>query len=316
MIRTPVCDLFGIRYPILQGGMAWVADAQLAASVSNAGGLGIISAMNLDAKYLTEQIRLCRELTDRPFGVNIMLMSPHAEECSRVVAREKVPVVTTGAGLPGRFIPMWLEAGVKVVPVVPSVAIAKRVAREGACAVIAEGCEAGGHIGELTTFTLVPQIADAVSIPVIAAGGVADGRGAAAAFMLGAQAVQCGTRFLAADECSVPQCFKDKILSARDIDTMVTGRRLGHPVRALKNSYMQEFARREADTSISNEELEKFGTGALWRAAKQGDMVTGCIMVGQAAALVRKTSPAREIILEMFEQAEGLLNQARQWIEK
>ena len=314
MIRTPVTELFGLTYPIFQGGMAWVADAGLASAVSNGGGLGIISAMNLNGEYLREQIRLCRAATDKIFGVNIMLMSPHAEECSRVVAEEKVPVVTTGAGLPGRFIPMWLEAGVKVVPVVPSVAIAKRVAREGACAVIAEGCEAGGHIGELTTLTLVPQIVDAVSIPVLAAGGIADGRGVAAALMLGALGVQCGTRFLAAVECAIPDCFKDKVLAARDIDTMVTGRRLGHPVRALKNSFTQEFARREADTTISNEELEQYGTGALWRAVKQGDMVTGCIMAGQAAALVKETLPAEEIMRTMFAQAEELLNRAGSWV--
>ena len=314
MISTRVSELFGLEYPIFQGGMAWVADAQLAAAVSNAGGLGIISAMNLDADYLRGQIRRCRELTDKKFGVNIMLMSPHAEECSIVVAKEKVPVVTTGAGLPGRFIPMWLEAGVKVVPVVPSVAIAKRVAREGACAVIAEGCEAGGHIGDLTTLTLVPQIVDAVDIPVIAAGGIADGRGIASVLMLGAEGVQCGTRFIAADECSVPQSFKDKIVSARDIDTMVTGRRLGHPVRALKNSYMQEFAKRERDHTITNEELEKFGTGALFRAARQGDMETGCIMVGQSAAMVKETKPAREIIVSMFDQAEQLLGKSGQWV--
>ena len=314
MIVTRVNELFGLEYPIFQGGMAWVADAPLASAVSNAGGLGIISAMNLDADYLRDQIRQCREMTTKPFGVNIMLMSPHAEACSQVVAEEKVPVVTTGAGLPGRFIPMWLEAGVKVVPVVPSVAIAKRVVREGACAVIAEGCEAGGHIGELTTITLVPQIVDAVSVPVIAAGGIADGRGVASVMMLGAEGVQCGTRFLAADECTVPQSFKDKIISARDIDTMVTGRRLGHPVRALKNSYMLDFAKKEADTSISNEELEKFGSGALFRAARQGDMVTGCIMVGQAASLVKETLPARDIITTMFDSAEALLNGTSKWV--
>lgn len=313
MIQTPVSRLFGLKYPIFQGGMAWVADAQLASAVSNGGGLGIISAMNLDADYLREQIRLCREMTENTFGVNIMLMSPHAGECARVVAEEKVPVVTTGAGLPGQYIPQWLEAGVKVVPVVPSVAIARRVAREGACAVIAEGCEAGGHIGELTTMTLVPQVAAAVEIPVIAAGGIANGRGVAAALMLGAQGVQCGTRFLAADECTIPQCFKDKVTSARDIDTMVTGRRLGHPVRALKNSYMMEFARKEADVTISKEELEAFGTGALWRAARQGDMTTGCIMAGQAAAMVKETLPARDIIRTMFEEAEKLLEGAGQW---
>lgn len=313
-MKTRVTELLGLEYPILQGGMAWVADAQLASAVSNAGGLGIISAMNLDANYLRSQIAECRKMTDKPFGVNIMLMSPHAEECSRVVAEEKVPVVTTGAGLPGRFIPMWLEAGVKVVPVVPSVAIAKRVAREGACAVIAEGCEAGGHIGELTTMVLVPQVADAVSIPVIAAGGIADGRGIAASMMLGAQGVQCGTRFLAADECSVPDSFKQKVIAARDIDTMVTGRRLGHPVRALKNSYMLEFAKHESNPDISNEELEKFGTGALWRAARQGDMVTGCVMAGQAAAMVKEIKPVRGIITEMFEDAEKLLKEAQKWV--
>ncbi len=314
MIRTRVTDLFEIEYPIFQGGMAWVADAALASAVSNAGGLGIISAMSQDADYLREQIRLCREMTKRPFGVNIMLMSPHAESCSQVVAQEKVPVVTTGAGSPSRFIPMWLEAGVKVVPVVPSVAIARRVVRDGACAVIGEGCEAGGHIGELTTLTLTPQIAAAVDVPVLAAGGIADGRGMAAAFMLGAEGVQCGTRFLAAQECSIPDCFKEKIIQARDIDTMVTGRRLGHPVRALKNSYMQEFARKEADTSISNEELEKFGTGALWRAARQGDMVTGCIMVGQAAAMVKETLPAKEIMRRMVAEAEELMRGAAKWV--
>jgi len=270
--------------------------------------------MNAPGEYLREQIRLCREVTDKAFGVNIMLMSPYAEECSRVVAEEKVPVVTTGAGLPGKFIPMWLENGVKVVPVVPSVAIARRVAREGACAVIAEGCEAGGHIGELTTMTLVPQIVDAVSIPVLAAGGIADGRGMAAAFMLGAQGVQCGTRFLAAQECAIPDCFKDKVIAARDIDTIVTGRRLGHPVRALRNSFTQEFARREADAGISNEELEKYGTGALWRAVKQGDMVTGCIMAGQAAALVKETMPAAEIMRTMCQETEMLLNGAATWV--
>ncbi len=314
-MKTRVTELLGIAYPILQGGMAWVADAQLASAVSNAGGLGIISAMNLDADYLRSQIAECRKMTDKPFGVNIMLMSPHAEVCSQVVAEEKVPVVTTGAGLPGRFIPMWLEAGVKVVPVVPSVAIAKRVAREGACAVIAEGCEAGGHIGELTTMTLVPQIVDAVDIPVIAAGGIADGRGIAAAMMLGAQGVQCGTLFLAADECSVADSFKQKIIAARDIDTMVTGRRLGHPVRALKNSYMQEFAKRESNPEISKEELEKFGSGALWRAARQGDMVTGCVMAGQAAAMVKEIKPARDIITGMFDEAETLLKGCHQWVK-
>ena len=314
MIHTRLTELLGIRYPIFQGGMAWVSDAHLAAAVSNAGGMGIISAMNAPPDYLREQIALCRTMTDKPFGVNIMLMSPHVEQTAQVVAQERVPVVTTGAGLPSRFMPAWLAAGIRVVPVIPSVAIARRVAREGACAVVAEGCEAGGHIGELTTMTLVPQIVDAVDIPVLAAGGIADGRGVAAALMLGAQGVQCGTRFLAATECTIPDCYKDYVVAARDIDTVVTGRRLGHPVRALKNSYMREFARREADTAISNEELEQFGTGALWRAARQGDMETGCVMAGQAAALVKEKLSARDIVEGMFKEAEQLLKGAGQWV--
>ena len=309
-MNTRVSKLFGIKYPIFQGGMAFVADATLASAVSNAGGLGIISAMGLGPEALRLQITKCRAMTDKPFGVNLMLKAEHVEANAQVIAKEKVPVVTTGAGMPSRFMPMWAEAGVKVVPVVPTVALAKRVVRDGASAVIAEGCEAGGHIGELTTMTLIPQIADAVEVPVLAAGGIADGRGIAAAFMLGATGVQCGTRFLAADECPVPQCFRDEILKARDIDTMVVGRRLGMPVRALKNSYMQEFAQREMDPLISNAELEKYGSGALWRAVRQGDMVTGCIMAGQAAALVRETKPAKEIIETMFEQARELLDKA------
>ncbi len=304
---TKVTQLFGITYPILQGGMAYVADAKLAAAVSNAGGLGIISAMGLTSQQLREEIAKCRQLTDKPFGVNLMLRSPTVEEAASVVAKEKVGVVTTGAGLPTRFMPLWLDAGIKVVPVIPTVAMAKRVARDGAAAVVAEGCEAGGHIGELTTMTLVPQIADAVEVPVIAAGGIADGRGLAAALLLGASGVQCGTRFLAAEECSVPLCFKQEVLNARDIDTMVVGRRMGRPVRALKNSYMQEFAQREMNPMISNTELEKYGTGALWRAVREGDMLTGCIMAGQAAALIRETQPARVIIKTMVDQAEHLL---------
>ncbi len=314
MIKTRLCELLGIEYPIFQGGMAWVADAHLAAAVSNAGGLGIIAAMSLDADYLRGQITLCRQLTDKPFGVNIMLMSPHVPQVAQVVVEEKVPVVTTGAGWPGPYMKAWLEAGIKVVPVIPSVAIAKRVVREGACAVVAEGCEAGGHIGDLTTMTLVPQIVDAVEVPVIAAGGIADGRGLAAALMLGAEGIQCGTRFLAATECTIPECYKDRVIQARDIDTIVTGRKLGHPVRALRNNYMMEFARREADSDITKEELEKFGTGALWRAARQGDMETGCVMAGQAAALVKDKMPAKDIITSIFAEGETLLKEATKWL--
>lgn len=314
MIATPVCTLLGIEYPILQGGMAWVSDASLASSVSNAGGLGIVSAMSMNAEQLREQIRRTRTLTDRPFGVNIMLMSPHVEEVARCVAEEKVPVVTTGAGLPGKYMPAWLEAGIRVVPVVPSVATAKMVRRSGASAVIAEGGESGGHVGDLTTMALVPQVCDAVDIPVIAAGGIADGRGMAAAMMLGAVGVQMGTRFLVAKECTIHQAYKDRVLGARDIDTMTTGKRLGHPVRALKNVFTQEFLRREYDSSFSNEELESFGAGALRRAAREGDERDGCFMAGQIAALVRHEQTAGEIIAEMMTETEQVLRGAMQWV--
>ncbi|NLW20732.1 MAG: enoyl-[acyl-carrier-protein] reductase FabK [Clostridiales bacterium] len=309
-MNTRVSELFGIQYPILQGGMAYVSTAKLAAAVSQAGGLGVISAMELSAEELREEIRKARGLTSKPFGVNLFLRNAKVEQTAQVVAQEKVPVVTTSAGMPSRFMPLWLSAGVKVVPVVPNVAMARRVVKDGAAAVIAEGCEAGGHIGELTTFTLVPQIREAVGVPVIAAGGIANGRGMAAALLLGASGVQCGTRFLAANECEVPQCFVDEILRARDSDTMVVGRRLGQPVRALKNSYMMEFAQREMDPMITNAELENYGSGALWRAVRQGDMVSGCIMAGQAASMVKDTLPARDIILRMVTEARELLSAA------
>lgn len=314
MIQTPVSKLLGITYPIIQGGMAWIADASLAAAVSNGGGLGIISAMNADANWLRAQIKQARSLTDKPFGVNIMLMSPFAEEVAQVVIDEQIAVVTTGAGNPTKYMSKWVAAGVKVVPVVPSTAIAKMVARSGAAAVIAEGCESGGHIGELTTMTLVPQVCDVVSIPVIAAGGIADGRGIAAAFMLGASGVQVGTRFLVAEECQVHSNYKQKILKAKDIDTISTGKRLGHPVRALKNSFTREFFNKEYDSTFSNEELEALGAGALRRAAVEGDEKTGCFMAGQIAALVRKEQPAAEIISEMFTEAEVVLKGGNQWV--
>ncbi len=315
MIRTEICDILGIDYPIFQGGMAWVSEANLAAAVSNAGGLGIISAMNLNGDYLREQIRLCREKTSRPFGVNVMLMSPHAAEVAQVILEEKVPVVTTGAGLPGKFMKDWVPAGIKVVPVVPSTAIARRVEREGAVAVIAEGTESGGHVGELTTMALVPQVVDAVKIPVIAAGGIADGRGIAASFMLGARGVQCGTRFLCAKECTVHPNYKQKILAARDIDTIVTGRRLGHPVRTLKNAFSRAFGEMEYDSAKTNEEIERFGGGALRRAAIEGDVDNGSIMAGQIAAMVKREQSAREMIEEMFAEAEKLLTEAAQWVK-
>ncbi len=314
MIHTDICDRIGIEYPIFQGGMAWVSEHKLAAAVSNAGGLGIISAMNAPGEYLRKEIRACRELTNKPFGVNVMLMSPHAAEVAKIILEEKVPVVTTGAGLPGIYMKEWVPAGIKVVPVVPSTAIAKRVAREGATAVIAEGCESGGHIGELTTMALVPQVVDAVDIPVLAAGGIGDGRGIAAVFMLGARGVQVGTRFLVAEECQIHPNYKKKILAARDIDTVVTGKRLGHPVRCLKNAFSRDFGKMEYDSTITNEEIEKFGAGSLRLAAVEGDVDKGSFMSGQIAALVKKEQPAREIIVEMFNEAEQLLNRASQWV--
>ena len=315
MIHTDVCDRIGIEYPIFQGGMAWVSEHKLAAAVSNAGGLGIISAMNAPGEYLRNEIRACREMTDKPFGVNVMLMSPHAPEVAKVILEEKVPVVTTGAGLPGVYMKEWVPAGIKVVPVVPSVAIAKRVAREGATAVIAEGCESGGHVGELTTMALVPQVVDAVDIPVLGAGGIADGRGVAAVFMLGAQGVQVGTRFLCAKECQVHPNYKKKILAARDIDTVVTGKRLGHPVRCLKNPFARAFGQMEYNSSMTNEEIEAFGAGSLRKAAVEGDMENGSIMAGQIAALVKEEQSAAQIIREMFAQAETLLSEGKKWVK-
>ncbi len=312
-MRTVLCDLLGIEYPILQGGMAWVADASLASAVSNAGGLGIVAAMNAPGEWLRNEIRATRERTDKPFGVNIMLMSPYVDEVAQVVLEERVPVVTTGAGNPAKYLRSWVDAGIKVVPVVPSTALAKLVVRSGACAVIAEGGESGGHIGELSTMTLVPQVCDTVDVPVIAAGGIADGRGIAAVFMLGAVGVQVGTRFLVAHECTIHHNYKEKILQARDIDTGTAGKRLGHPVRALRNSFMREFMRREYDSNISNEELEAFGAGALRRAAREGDVKNGTIMAGQSSGMVHKEQSACEIIREMFSEAEELLRGAAKW---
>lgn len=314
MIHSRICDALGIRYPIFQGGMAWVSDAKLAAAVSNAGGLGIISAMNADENYVRDQIHLCRQLTDRPFGVNIMLMSPHVEAVAHLTAEEAVPVVTTGAGLPGKYMPAWLDAGVKVVPVVPSVAIARRVERAGATAVIAEGMESGGHIGELTTMALVPQVVDAVQVPVLAAGGIADGRGVAAAFMLGAEGVQCGTRFLSAYECGIHPNYKKKVLDARDIDTQVTGRRTGHPVRALRNPFVNRYAEMERNPEVSEEELNRFGTGAVRKAAVDGNLQEGSFLAGQIAALVKKEQSAAEIVEEMMSEAEKYLLEASKWV--
>ena len=313
MIQTKLCELLNIQYPIFQGGMAWIADASLAAAVSNAGGLGIIAAMNANADWLREEIHKARQLTDKAFGVNIMLMSPFADEVSDLVIEEKIPVVVTGAGNPGKYMKKWVAAGIKVIPVVASTAMAKLVERSGAFAVIAEGGESGGHIGELTTMTLVPQVCDAVNIPVLAAGGIADGRGIAAALMLGACGVQCGTRFLVAEECTVHQNYKNKILKAKDIDTIATGKRLGHPVRCLKNPFTRDLFKQEYNPNISDEELEKMGAGALRKAAKEGDEKNGSFMAGQCAAMVHKEQPAKEMIEEMFAEAKQILRGASQF---
>lgn len=315
MINSPLLKLVGIKYPIFQGGMAWIADANLAAAVSNAGGLGIIAAGNAPADYVRGQIKKARELTDKPFGVNIMLMSPYAADIAALVAEEKVKVVTTGAGNPSSYMKTWNEAGIVVIPVVPSTGIARMVERAGAAAVIAEGGESGGHVGETTTMALVPQVVDAVKIPVIAAGGIADGRGIAAAFMLGAVGVQLGTRFLVAKECGVHQNYKDKIIKAKDIDTIATGKRLGHPVRSLKTPFSRAFFAKEYDTTISNEELETFGAGALRCAAVNGDTEKGCFMAGQIAGMVNREQTALEMIEEMFSETEAILNGAAKWVK-
>ncbi|MDP4132651.1 MAG: nitronate monooxygenase [Bacillota bacterium] len=314
MISTPICDMLGIKYPIFQGGMAHIADGKLAAAVSNAGGIGIISAMNCDSKYLKEQINIAKSLTDKPFGVNVMLMSPYTEEVAAFLAEEKVAVITTGAGNPSRYMDIWNRAGIKVIPVVPSVALAKLVERAGACAVIAEGGESGGHVGDLTTMVLVPQVSDAVKIPVIAAGGIGDGRGVAAAFMLGAVGVQLGTKFLLAKECSVHQNYKNKVLKATDISTIVTGKRLGHPVRSLRTPFSREYSKFEY-SNISDEDLEKMAVGALRLAAKEGDEKKGCFLAGQIAGMLNKEQTSKEIVEEIFEEAETILNGAKVWVK-
>ena len=316
MISTVIDQSLGLEFPIFQGGMAWVADASLAAGVSNAGGLGIIAAMNSNGEQLREEIRKCKKMTDKIFGVNIMLMSPFAEEVSDVVVEEGIKVITTGAGNPGKYMAKWLEAGIKVIPVVPSVALARKMEKDGAFAVIAEGGESGGHVGDLTTMALVPQVVDAVKIPVIASGDIADGRQIAAAFMLGAQGVQVGTRFLVAKECTISQEYKNKILKARDIDTVVTGKRLGHPVRSIRNSFTREYTKAEYDSAnVSDEELENMGLGRLRRAVREGDVSQGTVLAGQVASMVKKEQPAREMIEEMFSQAEEVLNGATKWVK-
>ena len=305
-MKTRVTELLGIEYPIIQGGMAWVADHHIAAAVSEAGGLGLIAAANAPAEWVREQIREAKKLTDKTFGVNIMLMSPSADEVAKIVVEEGIKVVTTGAGSPEKYMEAWKAAGVKVIPVVASVALARRMERCGADAVVAEGTESGGHIGEATTMTLVPQVVDAVSIPVIAAGGIGDGRGIAAAFMLGAEAVQMGTRFLVAKECTVHQNYKDRVLKAKDIDSTVTGRTHGHPVRCLRNQMTREYVKLENEGK-SFEELEYLTLGTLRKAVQEGDVTNGTVMAGQIAGMVSKEQTCKEMIDEMMAQAEALL---------
>ncbi len=308
-MQTDITKLLGIEYPIIQGGMAWVAEHHLAAAVSEAGGLGLIGGANAPAEVIRNEIREARKLTSKPFGVNVMLMSPHAEDIAKVVVEEGIKVVTTGAGSPEKYMKMWKEAGIVVIPVVASVALARRMERTGADAVVAEGTESGGHIGEATTMTLVPQVVDAVNIPVVAAGGIADGRGLAAAFMLGAKAVQMGTRFVVADESIVNEAYKDRIIAAKDIDSAVTGRSHGHPVRSLRNAMTREYSKLEAEGK-SFEELEYLTLGTLRKAVIEGDIVHGTVMAGQIAGLVSKKQSAKEIIDEIISEATNLLKNA------
>ncbi len=309
-MRTDVTKLLEIEYPILQGGMAWVAEHHLATAVSEAGGLGLIGAASAPGEWVREQIRKVKERTEKPFGVNIMLMSPYADEVAKVVAEEGVKVVTTGAGNPEKYMKLWKDAGIKVIPVVASVALAKRMERCGADAVVAEGSEAGGHIGENTTMVLVPQIADAVSIPVIAAGGIADGRGVAASLMLGASAVQVGTHFVVTKESVVHENYKKCIIKAKDIDSKVTGRSTGHPIRVLRNQMTKEYLRLEKE-GASFEELEKLTLGALRKAVVEGDVVNGSLMAGLSAGLVKEEFSCRELIQKLMSEAEACLKGAK-----
>lgn len=307
--KTKITELLGIKYPILQGGMAWVAESTLAAAVSNAGGLGIIAGGSAPIDYLREQIRRCKSLTDKPFGVNIMLMSPNTEGLAQLVIEEGVAAVTTGAGNPGKYVAAWKEAGIKVIPVVPSVALAKRMERSGADAVIAEGTESGGHIGENTTMCLVPQVVDALEIPVIAAGGIADGRGIAASFMLGAEGVQVGTRFLASEECQIHPTYKELVIKAKDTDSVVTGRYTGHPCRNVRTKFSKKLAAGETSGSITPDEFEELTLGSLRKAVQDGNLDEGSFLCGAIAGMVKEIMPCQAIIEEMMGQAESLLSE-------
>lgn len=305
-MKTKVTELLQIEYPIIQGGMAWVAEHHLAAAVSEAGGFGLIGAASAPPEIVREEIRKAKELTDKPFGVNIMLLNPNADEVAKIVVEEGIQAVTTGAGNPEKYMPMWKEAGVKVIPVVASVAMAKRMERYGADAVVAEGMEAGGHIGNQTTMALIPQIVDAVNIPVIAAGGIGDGRGVAASFMLGAEGVQMGTRFVVADESIVHDNYKDRIVKAKDIDSVVTGQSTGHPVRCLRNQMTKEYIKKEQE-GVPFEELERMTLGSLRKAVMDGDILNGTVMAGQIAGLVSKRQSCKKILQEIMTEAEKLL---------
>ena len=311
MIKSKICDILGIERPIFQGGMAWIADAKLAAAVSNAGGLGIISSINFGTEAVRAEIRKCRELTDKPFGVNIMLMAPNAAEVADMVIEEGVKILTTGAGSPSPYMEKWKAAGIKVIPVVASVAYALKMQELGATAVIAEGAESGGHIGDIHTMSLVPQIIDALDIPVMAAGGIFDGRGAAAAFMLGACGVQVGTRFLFADECHIHENYKERLIKATEIGTMVTGKSLGDACRCLKNPFAKKFFKMEYDPEVPKEEVLKFGTGAVRKAVFDGNINEGSMLAGEVAGMIKKKETAAEIVEDIIGGAEKLLAGAK-----
>ncbi len=304
--------MLGIRYPIFQGGMAWIADARLAAAVSEAGGLGLISSISTSVEAVREEIRKGRALTDKPFGVNIMLQAPNAAEIAALVIEEGIKVVTTGAGSPATYMKAWKEAGIIVIPVIASVAYAVKMVELGADAVIAEGAESGGHIGDLHTMALVPQVVDAVDIPVLAAGGIYDGRGAAAAFMLGAEGVQMGTRFLSADECAVHENYKERLIKATDIGTIVTGKSLGDAVRCLKNPFSRKFSKMEMDPQVPREELQRIGAGTLKKAVVDGNFAEGSFLAGEVAGMICRTEPAAAIVEDVMSGAEQLLSQASQ----
>ena len=308
-MKTAITELLNIQYPIFQGGMAWVAEHTLAAAVSNAGGLGIIASGGAPCDYVREEVRKTKDLTDKPFGVNIMLMNPEADAIAHMVIEEGVKVVTTGAGNPEKYFPVWKEAGIKILPVVASVGLARRMEKYGADALIAEGCESGGHIGEMTTMTLVPQVVQAVHVPVVAAGGIGDGHGVAAAFMLGAEGVQVGTRFLLADETQIHENYKEKVLKAKDIDSQVTGRSTGHPIRVLRNPMTRKYLKMEAE-GATLEELEVMTLGSLRRAVVEGDVKEGSLMAGQVAGLLNKRQTCKEIIEEMMTEAVDVMEEA------